>query len=47
MSAMQLYEKIRLGLLAVSVVSAVLVAAHFGHVVKLPVLEELGGAGSS
>ncbi|MGI0090192.1 MAG: hypothetical protein ACREBS_00640 [Nitrososphaerales archaeon] len=41
-------EKIRLGIMALSVVSAVVVAAHFGHLsVKPPLLEELGGAGST
>ena len=39
-------EKIRLGLLALSAVSAVVVAAHFGHVnVRPPFLDELGGSG--
>ena len=37
-------EKIKLGLLAVSVVSAVVVAAHFGHInEKPPLLDEIGG----
>jgi hypothetical protein len=46
---MTIDEKIRLGLVALSVVSAAIVAAHFGHasVPKLPFLEELGGGGSS
>lgn len=41
-------EKIRLGLMALSVVSAVVVAAHFGHAasVRPPLLEEIGGIGS-
>jgi len=41
-------EKIRLGILALSVVSSIAVAAHFGHTaeIKLPILEELGGLGS-
>jgi hypothetical protein len=40
-------EKIRLGLLALSVVSAVVVAAHFGHLnVRPPLLDEIGGIGS-
>lgn len=41
-------EKIRLGLMALSVVSAVVVAAHFGHLnVKPPFLEEIGGPGGN
>ncbi|MGA2874331.1 MAG: hypothetical protein ABSE82_02220 [Nitrososphaerales archaeon] len=40
-------EKIRLGMLALSVVSAVVVAAHFGHLnVRPPLLDEIGGIGS-
>jgi hypothetical protein len=40
-------EKIRLGMLALTVVSAVAVAAHFGHFnIKPPLLEEIGGGGS-
>ena len=45
--AMSTDEKIRLGILALSVVSAVAVAAHFGHYVKPPLLEEIGGIGST
>ncbi|MDG6998238.1 MAG: hypothetical protein JRN15_03895 [Nitrososphaerota archaeon] len=46
---MNIDEKIRLGLLALSVVSSVVVAAHFGHVPsgKIPLLEEIGGIGSN
>jgi hypothetical protein len=41
-------EKIRLGLMALSAVSAVVVAAHFGHLaVKLPFLDEIGGGAGS
>ena len=40
-------EKIRLGILALSTVSAIVVAAHVGHLnVKPPFLDELGGMGS-
>jgi len=41
-------EKIRLGIASLTVVSSVVVAAHFGHIheIKLPILEELGGMGS-
>jgi len=42
--AMSTDEKIRLGMLALSVVSAVVVAAHFGHLnVRPPLLDEIGG----
>lgn len=46
---MTIDEKIRLGLVALSVISGAVVAVHFGHAsaVKLPFLEELGGTGSS
>ena len=41
-------EKIRLGMLALSVISAVVVAAHFGHMsVKPPFLDEIGGPASN
>ncbi len=42
---MTLDEKIRLGILALGTISAVIVAAHFGHVtaVKPPFLDEMGG----
>lgn len=41
---MTLDEKIRLGILALSTVSAVVVAAHTGSVaVKPPFLDEIGG----
>ncbi len=43
---MTLEEKIRLGILAIAAVSAVAVAAHFGHSVKVPFLDEIGGPGS-
>ncbi len=36
-------DKIRLGMLALSAVSAVVLAAHFGHAVKPPLLDEIGG----
>jgi hypothetical protein len=37
-------EKIRLGMLALSAVSAVIVAAHVGHLsLRLPFLDEIGG----
>jgi hypothetical protein len=40
-------EKIRLGLVALSVVSSLVVAAHVGHLnVKIPFLDEIGGPGS-
>jgi hypothetical protein len=40
-------EKIRLGMLAISAVTAVIFAAHFGHLsVKPPFLDEIGGPGS-
>ncbi len=47
-SAMSIDEKIRLGLIALSVVSSLLVALHFGHIsaVRPPLLDEIGGAGS-
>lgn len=45
--AMSTDEKIKLGMLALSVVSAVVVAAHFGHFsLKPPLLDEIGGPGS-
>jgi len=41
-------DKIRLGMLALTVVSSVVVAAHFGHFAgKPPLLDEIGGIGSS
>lgn len=43
---MSIEEKIRLGVLALSAVSAVVVAAHVGHFpagIKPPSLDELGG----
>ncbi|MHB8565853.1 MAG: hypothetical protein ACYC7D_05750 [Nitrososphaerales archaeon] len=41
-------DKIRFGMLALTVVSTVAVAIHFGHFGgKLPLLDELGGIGSS
>ncbi len=45
---MTIDEKIRIGLIALSVVSSIVVAAHFGHVgaVRPPLLDEIGGAGS-
>jgi len=45
---MTLDEKIRLGLMAVTVVSGALVAMHLGsHMeIKIPFLEEIGGIGS-
>jgi hypothetical protein len=45
---MSIDEKIRLGMIALTVVSAVVVAAHFGHVtgLKPPFLDEIGGPGS-
>ena len=48
-STMTIDEKIRLGLVALSVVSSVAVASHLGVVphFKIPFLEELGGTGSS
>ena len=42
-------EKIRLGLAALSVVTAIVVAAHFGHIsaTKPPLLDAIGpGVGS-
>jgi hypothetical protein len=46
--AMTIDEKIRLGLITLSVVSSVIVASHFGVVphIKIPFLDELGGTGS-
>ena len=44
---MTLDEKIRLGMLALVTVSAVVVAAHFGHAVKVPFLDEIGGGPGS
>ena len=43
---MTIDEKVRLGILALSVVSTVVVAAHMGHIpaVKPPFLDELGGS---
>jgi hypothetical protein len=45
---MTIDEKIKLGLLALSAVSALVVAAYLGHplAVKPPVLEVIGGGGS-
>lgn len=44
---MSIDEKIKLGLIALSVVSAVAVAAHFGHLdVKNPLLDVIGPGGS-
>ncbi|MDA4129575.1 MAG: hypothetical protein OK457_02280 [Thaumarchaeota archaeon] len=45
---MSIDEKIKLGLLALSVVSAIAVAAHFGHVEipKHPLLDVIGPGGS-
>jgi hypothetical protein len=41
-------EKIRLGMLALSAVTAVILASHVGHLsVKPPFLDELGGQGSN
>ncbi|MHB8566051.1 MAG: hypothetical protein ACYC7D_15245 [Nitrososphaerales archaeon] len=41
---MSIDQKIRLGMLALSAVSAVVVALHFGHLsVKPPLLDEIGG----
>ena len=47
-AAMTVDQKIRLGLVALSVISSAIVAAHFGHAVhvKLPFLDEIGGPGS-
>lgn len=40
-------EKIRLGILALSAVSAVVLASHMGHIaVRPPWLDDLGGQGS-
>ncbi len=40
-------EKIRLGMLALSAVTAAVVAAHFGHLsIKPPFLDEIGGQGT-
>jgi hypothetical protein len=37
-------EKIRLGMIALSAVAAVVVAAHVGHVnMRIPFLDEIGG----
>ena len=47
---MTIDEKIKAGLVALSVVSAVVVSAHFGHVTahRPPILDLIGpGAGSS
>ncbi len=44
---MTLDEKIRLGMLALAAVSAVVVAAHFGHHIQVPFLDEIGGGGGS
>jgi hypothetical protein len=45
---MTIDEKIRLGLITLSVVSSVIVASHLGGVphIKIPFLDELGGTGS-
>jgi hypothetical protein len=45
---MSIDEKIKAGLIALSVVSAVAVAAHFGHVemAKHPLLDVIGPGGS-
>jgi hypothetical protein len=45
---MTIDEKIKLGLLALSAVSAVVVAAHLGDssAVRPPILEMIGGGGS-
>jgi hypothetical protein len=45
---MDIDEKIKLGLIALSVVSAIVVAAHFGHVeaARHPLLDVIGPGGS-
>jgi hypothetical protein len=41
-------QKVRIGILALGTVLSVVAAAHFGHLaVKIPFLEEIGGAGGS
>ncbi len=48
LNVMSIDEKIRLGLLALSVATAIVVGAHVGHLaIKPPFLDELGGSGGS
>jgi hypothetical protein len=46
---MSLDEKIRLAILATSVIAATALAVHFGHIpsLKLPFLDEIGGGNST
>jgi hypothetical protein len=44
---MNIDEKIKIGLVALTAISAIAVAAHFGHVsTKPPLLDIIGGPGS-
>lgn len=45
---MSIDERIKQGLIALSIVSAIAVAAHFGHLetAKHPLLDVIGGGGS-